>query len=179
MPPPIQVELVPHDPAWAEIAAEYSHKLTEALGTLLIAVYHIGSTAIPGICAKPVIDLMPVVGSLELLDRSRSKVEALGYEWWGELGLPGRRYCSKDDSVTSARLAQLHCYEEGSPEIIRHLAFRDYLSKHSDLARQYEQLKRECQVRHRGDSHAYSDCKSKWIQRIEAEAVDHFSSATR
>lgn len=178
MPPPIKVELVPHDSAWADIAAAESHRLTESLGSLLIAVHHIGSTAIAGICAKPVIDLMPVVVSLEQLDRNQARLEELGFAWWGELGLPGRRYCTKDDPATGVRIAQLHCYEDGSPEIVRHLAFRDYLRKRPDLAQQYEQMKKECQQQHPGDSHAYSDCKSPWIQRIEAEAVVQYKSGS-
>ncbi|MFN3148302.1 GrpB family protein [Bremerella sp.] len=178
MPPPIKVELVPHDPAWAEIAAAESHRLTESLGSLLVAVHHIGSTAIPGICAKPVIDLIPVVVTLEQLDRNQDRLEELGYQWWGELGLPGRRYCTRDDPVTGVRIAQLHCYEEGSPEIVRHLAFREHLRKYPALALQYEQMKKACQQQHPSNSHAYSECKSAWIQRIEVEAVAWFKPGT-
>jgi len=150
----------------------------EALGSRLVVVHHIGSTAIPGICAKPVIDLIPVVVSLEQLDLCRSKLEELGYQWWGELGLPGRRYCTRDDPVTQKRVTQLHCYEEGSPEIVRHLAFRDYLRKHPALATQYEQIKKACQAQFPNDSHAYSDGKSTWIKPIEAKALRWFSPPT-
>ncbi|MBA2116280.1 GrpB family protein [Bremerella alba] len=175
MPPPIKVELVPHDPVWAEIAAEESLRLKEALGALLVVVHPIGSTAIPEIHAKPIVDLMPVVGNLQQFDRNQSKIEQLGFRWWGELGLPGRRYCTKNDPATMVRLVQLHCYEQGSPEIVRHVAFRDYLCRHPRLARQYEQMKTECQLQHPNDSHAYSECKSKWIQRIELEAIAFFA----
>ncbi|WDI43570.1 GrpB family protein [Bremerella sp. P1] len=175
MPPPIKVELVPHDPAWAELAAQQSRRLADMLGPLLITVHHIGSTAIAGICAKPVIDLIPVVGNLGQLDQSRTELESLGFQWWGELGLAGRRYCTLDDPETSVRLVQLHCYEEGSPEIVRHLAFRDYLRKHLDLALQYQQMKQVCQRQHPSDSHRYSDCKSAWIKKIEADAIASYS----
>src|ERR1700754_1322751 len=130
MPPPIAVALAQHDPAWADQAQREGERLKAAAGEVVLAVPHIGSTAIPGICAKPVLDLIPVVRSLEIFDTSRPSIETLGYSWWGEYGLPGRRYCTLDDPQTGNRLVQLHCFEQGSPEIARHLAFRDYLRVH-------------------------------------------------
>jgi GrpB-like predicted nucleotidyltransferase (UPF0157 family) len=121
MPPPIPVVLVPHDPNWSRVANEESQNLQKALGMNLRAVHHIGSTAIPDIRAKPVLDLIPAVQSLTALDRDRSDIEVLGYEWWGEYGLRGRRYCTKDDKQSRQRTVQLHCYEIGSPAITRHL----------------------------------------------------------
>ena len=125
MPPPIKVELLPHDLRWTENATAEAEALAEAIGPCLLTVHHVGSTAIPGIRAKPILDLMPVVVSLSKLEKRQHHIEALGYKWWGELGLPGRRYCTKDNPATGLRLIQLHCYVDGSAEITRHLAFRD------------------------------------------------------
>ncbi len=169
MPPPFPVELASHDPNWAFAARERSNELRAALGPVLVGVHHIGSTSIPGIVAKPILDLIPEVGSLGELDRARGALEAIGYEWWGEYGLPGRRYCTLIDAVTGKRLVQLHCYESGSSEITGHLAFRDHLRRHPELAAEYEAVKLRCRDRHADDSHAYTDCKSAWIKRIEAE----------
>ncbi len=171
MPPPFKVELLSYDPSWTERAAAEAQALASALGPVLLTVHHVGSTAIPGISAKPVLDLMPVVTSLQGLDRHGGEIEALGYEWWGEFGLPGRRYCTKSDPGTRRRLVQLHCYEDGSSEIERHLAFRDYLRERPDIARAYEREKTRCQKLHPDDSHAYSDCKSASIKAIEDEAL--------
>ena len=171
MPPPIAVKLHPYDPAWAEAARRETARLTATVGKVIITVHHIGSTAIPGICAKPILDLMPVVRSLAELEVSRSDIEKLGYAWWGEYGLPGRRYCTLDDRVTGERKVQLHCYEQTSSEIARHLAFRDYLRSRPDLAREYEAEKARCAKLHPRDSHSYTDCKSAWISHIEAEAL--------
>jgi GrpB-like predicted nucleotidyltransferase (UPF0157 family) len=80
MPPLIKVELVQHDPRWAVDAKAEAKLLADVLGRRLVTIHHGGSTAIPGIRAKPILDLMPVVISLTNLDTRRSDIEALGYE---------------------------------------------------------------------------------------------------
>ena len=176
MPPPIKVSLLPHDPRWTKSATAEAELLTKAIGPALLTVHHVGSTAIPGIHAKPVLDLMPVVGELAALDGRQPEMEAAGYEGWGELGLPGRRYYTKTDSVSGLRLIQLHCYEFGSAEIVRHIAFRDYLRANPDLAADYDRVKVHCRGLHPDDSHAYGDCKSKWITAVEADALHWYRS---
>ena len=174
MPPPIKVELLPHDPDWSRLANVEARLLAGALGSNLRIVHHIGSTAILNIRAKPILDLMPVVGNLAALNKCQGNIKALGYDWWGEFGLPGRRYCTKSDPKTGHRTVQLHCYEDGSTEITRHLAFREYLRAHPRLAREYDHLKAECQRRHPNDSHAYGDCKAAWIRNTEADALEWY-----
>ena len=99
--------------------------------------------------------------------RSRS----LGYEWWGEYGLAGRRYCALSEPETGRRLVQLHCYASGSPDIARHLAFRDHLTRHPGIARAYEAEKRRARELHPDNSHAYTEEKAAWIRTMEAEAL--------
>ena len=79
MPPPIPVELRQHDPCWAENARREAARLTAAIGEVIVAVHHVGSTAIPGIRAKPILDLMPVVFSHPEFENFRSTLEGLGY----------------------------------------------------------------------------------------------------
>lgn len=141
----------------------------DGVGDVLVRVHHIGSTSIPGQLAKPILDLIPVVTSLEELDAAQGRLAAIGYAWWGEYGLPGRRYCTLD--AADRRLVQLHCYAEGSREIVRHVAFRDYLRGRPDLIAEYEAVKRRCAELHRESSHDYSDCKGDWIRRVESEAL--------
>src|SRR2546423_15623280 len=107
-PPPkkLAVELAPHRPEWAAVAAAEGARLKAALGDALLLVHHIGSTAIPGILAKPIVDLIPVVTDLPALDAREEAVRALGYRW------PG--YCTLSDPVTGKRPFHLHRYAEGA-----------------------------------------------------------------
>lgn len=166
------VTLAPHDPQWAVLARAEAARMEAALGADLCTVHHIGSTSIPGLRAKPIVDLLPVLRDLEALDGAREAMESLGYSWLGENGLPGRRYCVFNDPVDGHRLVHAHLYADGSSEVTRHLAFRDLLRERRDLRQSYEAEKRRCQVLHSTDHIAYSICKSEWIERVEAEALE-------
>lgn len=156
------VTLAPHDPAWAEIASAEIARVSAAIGAGLARMEHIGSTAIPGIAAKPIIDLMPVVHTDRDLDCCRVPMEALGYLWRGEYGIAGRRYSVLERD--GKRLFHVHIFAEGNENIARHIAFRDYLRAHGDEALAYETLKRGAAAAHPGDSMAYTDHKSEWIR---------------
>lgn len=171
MPPPFKVELVDHDPRWSATAQTEASVLHAALGPTLLTVHHVGSTAIPGLRAKPILDLLPVVRSLDEIEVGRKDLEQVGYEWWGEFGLHGRRYATRTDAVTGRRLIQLHCYVAGAPDIERHVAFRDYLRTKPDLVVAYEREKARCRALHPDNSHAYGACKSAWIDAVEAAAL--------
>lgn len=171
MPSPIPVRLTPHDPRWAEQASVEAARVVEAPRPALVRVHHIGSTAIPGIAAKPVLDLLGVAASAAALDALKAGMQKLGYVAHGEFGLVGRRYFTLTDEDTGKRRIQLHCYAEGDPAIARHLAFRDHLRARSELAAAYEREKIRCARIHPEDSHAYTDCKGAWIRRVEAEAL--------
>jgi GrpB-like predicted nucleotidyltransferase (UPF0157 family) len=99
----IPVELVPHSPLWSEMAAAETLRLKGALGDVLVTVHHMGSTAIPGIMAKPIVDMIPIVTDLDALDAATPRVVALGYKSFGEFGIPTRRYFNWTDPVTCKR----------------------------------------------------------------------------
>jgi GrpB-like predicted nucleotidyltransferase (UPF0157 family) len=165
---PFPVRLVDYDPEWRRQAAARAERL-RVLEPVLVAVHHIGSTSVPGLIAKPIIDLMPLVTDLAALDVERGAAEALGYRWHGQYGIAGRRYCTMD--VGGRRVAQLHFFTMGSPQAHRHLAFRDYLRAHPAIAAAYAEVKRRARDRHPGDSHAYGAEKQGWIDRVEADAL--------
>ena len=164
------VELVPHDPVWADVARAEAERLKRVLGRVLVQVHHIGSTAIPGIRAKPIVDLLPIVGRLEDLDARADTVKALGYDWRGEFGIPGRRYCSLDDAA-GKRIVHGHFFATDSDEIEPNLAFRDYLRAHRDEALAYEAEKIRAAALHPDDSGAYTEEKGVWVRACKARAL--------
>jgi GrpB-like predicted nucleotidyltransferase (UPF0157 family) len=149
---------------------EETARLRGAFGNLFLDLQHIGSTAVPGLLAKPVIDILAVVPRVEALDPRRDVWEALGYEVMGEFGLPGRRYFRKDDS-SGRRTHQVHAYRDGSPEVTRHLDFRDYLRASPSVAEAYGALKRRLAEECAGDTRCYSDGKTEFIRDIERRAA--------
>jgi GrpB-like predicted nucleotidyltransferase (UPF0157 family) len=165
------VELHPHSPHWAQMAQSEIARLRAALGSALTAAHHIGSTSIAGIMAKPIIDLLPVASDLDSLDQNLPRVTSLGYECLGEFGLPGRRYCRRNDPVTGKRAYQLHFYAQGSPEIDRHVAFAHYLRAHPAIATEYEAEKIRAAALHPDNVLDYNDAKNDWIKRTEQDAL--------
>jgi GrpB-like predicted nucleotidyltransferase (UPF0157 family) len=177
MPAPIEVELWPHSVDWKLAASDALLQILQAAEDFVLAVHHIGSTAIPGIHAKPIIDLLPIVRSVVGLDDRQALFLQLGYQYWGEYGIPGRRYCTWDDPSSGRRKFQLHCFESEHCEIERHLAFRDYLRANQQKAQEYDEEKRRCRKLHLHDSHAYSAAKANWIAGELPAALTYFRSS--
>lgn len=137
----------------------------------LVTIHHIGSTSVPGLPAKPIIDLLPVFASDADADAAHAPLAALGYEWMGAFGLAGRRYARLFDPETGARKTHAHGYVRGHPDIQRHLAFRDALRGNAALRAAYTSVKANCAARHPDGGDAYGSCKSGWIQKTEARAL--------
>ena len=160
-----------YSPDWPRQFELEAARLRELLGAELIIIHHIGSTAIPGLAAKPIIDFLPIVRQIERVDELAPTLQAAGYRAWGEYGLPGRRYFTKDES-TSTRTHNVHIFGEGNAEIFRHLAFRDYLRAHSSLCKEYEEVKRRAYALHPAEMERYNDAKDAWIKRVQREAIE-------
>ncbi|MEN3949958.1 GrpB family protein [Iodidimonas sp. SYSU 1G8] len=168
-PAPHDVHIAPYDPEWPALAAFEAARLTAALTSNLLRTEHMGSTSVPGLAAKPIVDLLPVVASLEDLDWQRPRIEALGYDWFGAFGIEGRRFCILMKEGRPA--VHLHFFQQDSPQIARHLIFRDYLRAHPDRARAYDAEKRRAAALHPQDSMAYNREKWDWVAREEARAL--------
>ncbi|MBI1181896.1 MAG: GrpB family protein [Alphaproteobacteria bacterium] len=168
-PPPHPVVIAPYDPHWPRMAARESGRLATAVGPTLLRWEHFGSTAVPGLAAKPVIDLMGIVAHLKDLDGRRPHIEAAGYQWYGEFGIPGRRF----NTLTrrGRRVVHLHFYQRDSEQVGRHLSVRDYLRSHPSAARDYEAEKRRAAAIHPDDSLAYNREKDAWVQHLERMAM--------
>jgi GrpB-like predicted nucleotidyltransferase (UPF0157 family) len=165
-----KVEVVPHNPDWQQTFEQAAQQVAQALGDNVVAIHHIGSTAIPGIYAKPIIDLLLVVRAIVLVDQHNPAMAAQGYEAMGEYGIPGRRYFRKHDAA-GVRTHHVHVFEVGSAQIERHLAFRDYLRSHPAEAQAYSDLKRRLAQTHPTNIDAYMDGKDGFIQAIDAKAA--------
>lgn len=160
---------MPWDPSWARRAEEEARVLDAALGEEVVAVHHIGSTAIPGISAKPIVDLLVEVRRIGTVDDLSGAMAARGYEAWGEYGLPGRRYFVKNDGYR--RTHNVHVYEEGNPEVERHLAFRDFMRSHPEDAKAYGALKEHLAKEFPTDVEAYMDGKDAFVKEMERAAL--------
>ena len=166
----MKIQVVPHDPSWpAEFKAE-AERIRPVLGDLVVAIHHIGSTSIPGICAKPIIDILLEVHDIQQLDVLAPQLGDLGYEAKGEFGIPGRRYFRKH-STNGMRTHNVHAFGKGNPGIERHLAFRDYMISHSNSAEAYSLLKQRLAAAHPNDLEAYMDGKDQLIKEHEAKAI--------
>jgi len=168
------VRLCDPSPEWIATLERESDRLLSALGDIVLEIHHIGSTAVPGIRAKPIVDVVPVVVGLTRLDAGRGRVETLGYVWWGEYGIARRRYCTLQDPATGRRSINAHFFEQGDPEIERHVAFRDYLRAHPEAARDYEAIKIRSATQNPENVTDYNDGKSAWIRAIEPLAIEFY-----
>ena len=158
------IEVHPYDPHWPQQFAETAARVRQALGTsLIVAMEHVGSTAVPGLAAKPVIDLNLVIPSTAELPTAITGLATIGYVHEGDKGIPGR-----DAFRWPPGEPRHHLYvcAAASAELRRQLLFRDYLRAHSEEARQYERLKRELAARFREDRLAYSEGKTPFIQAV-------------
>lgn len=154
---------------WPRQFEQYAAIVRDILDDNVVAVHHIGSTSVPGLAAKPIIDLLPLVYNIDAVAEKRGAFEAAGFRYWGEYGLEGRRYLTKDrDGV---RLLNCHTYQYDHPERIRHLAFPAYLRAHADAQAAYAAIKRQAIEAHPADIDAYNSFKSNWIQRHQALAI--------
>ena len=171
------VEVTDYNPAWPEAFEREAAALRAVFGDLLVAIHHVGSTAVPGLKAKPVIDIMPVVTDIRAVDALNGQMAALGYEAMGEGGLPGRRYFRKGGDV---RTHNVHVYEQSNTAAIdRHLAVRDYLRRHPDAAAQYGEVKTALAQRVNHDIEAYMDGKDGFVQALQRMALAWYHSRKR
>jgi GrpB-like predicted nucleotidyltransferase (UPF0157 family) len=160
------IHLEPHSPDWARCYEQERTCLLAALGPHLLDLQHVGSTAIPGILAKPILDIAAAVVSFEAATVCIALLEELGYVYRGEHGIPRRHYFVRRSPDGDTTLVHLHMLEIDSAEWGNHLLFRDYLRSHPQDAQAYQALKEELMAQFRADRLAYTEGKAAFIARI-------------
>ena len=174
------IYIADYDPRWPQMFEDERTRIVDAIGEWAADVQHVGSTSIPGIAAKPIIDIAVHLHTLvDALKCITPLVEHLQYECLGEFGIPDRIYFRKPttsplpgqshDGV--GRTHQIHMYPLGHDQYAKQITFRDYLRAHPEATSEYEALKRELAVRHAGDIEAYAEAKSDFVQSILRSAA--------
>ncbi|MBI4675389.1 MAG: GrpB family protein [Chloroflexi bacterium] len=160
------IVIAPYDPKWVVRFEEECERILDAFSDLRAQIEHIGSTAVPGLAAKPIIDILIMVYTAEDAIRAITPLVRLGYTCYGEAEIPGRIYFDR----RAYEPCHLHLYVQGNPAIERHLLFRDYLRAHPDARDAYAELKRGLAEKFRNDRPTYTEAKTEFVRDIEARA---------
>src|SRR5262245_46140131 len=178
------VVVVPYDPAWPELfLREKEHLLACLPGDLVRRIEHFGSTAVPGLAAKPVIDVLVEVADLaQTRARTAPVLEAQGYDYFwrptrGDDGPPFYAWFIKRDPASGTRTHHIHVVEAGFHEHWDRLLFRDYLIAHPEAAQEYQELKLRLASEHPNDRVAYTEGKTAFVVRVTEEARRFFGKA--
>ncbi len=158
------VELAEYNAEWPALFTKAATEIKSILQENCLEIHHIGSTAIPGIYAKPIIDILPIVKDLRLVDSLNHKFELLGYVCMGEYGIPGRRFYWKSKLK---RTHHIHLFEQGSPEILRHISFKKFMLAHDDYAQAYSLIKQQLAEVFLHDIENYVNGKASFVQMID------------
>jgi GrpB-like predicted nucleotidyltransferase (UPF0157 family) len=166
-----------YDPHWPEQFELLGWRIGTALGPLASAIEHVGSTAVPGLAAKPILDIDVLLHSATDLPEAVRHLGTLGYEHRGDLGVPGREAFRRPDDIPH----HLYVLTPESREYIRHITFRNHLRANPQDARAYERLKRALAQEYRDNRELYNQAKTQFVEAIlrKANAREHSPAARR
>ena len=168
---PNEVTIVEYNPAWPAMFEEEKARLLDAAGTWIDDVQHVGSTAVPGLAAKPIIDIMIAIYNLADVEKCVAPIESLGYGYMGEYGLPERHFFRKPPpDGWIGRTHHIHMVLRDSNQWVNQVHFRDYLRAHPEARQRYQDLKRELAEQFGSDRFAYTDAKQEFIFAILRKA---------
>ena len=163
------VRIVDYDPGWPAEAARELRRVGEALDGVAVRLDHVGSTSVPGLAAKPIVDLQVSVVEIAPADRYVGPLEGLGYLFAADPDSPDFHFFGKP--AARPRTFHVHVCVAGSDDEFRHLALRDYLRAHTDEALRYAEVKRSLVALRPGDRLAYIEGKADYVAALEERAV--------
>lgn len=157
------IKVVSYNSTWPKMFEDEARLIKQALGSNCIEIYHIGSTSVPGLSAKPIIDILPVVNNILKVDQASKAMEEIGYEAKGENGILFRQFFIKGNDV---KTHHVHIFEKNSPEIERHVKFRDWMRANPNDCDAYAQLKIQLADKFSNDRMSYILGKEGFINNI-------------
>jgi len=161
------VNLVQYSPEWQKSFEEEKSILQSTLGQIIKDIQHIGSTAIPNLMAKPIIDIGIAIENIQDVQKCVEPLKNLGYEYKGEFNLPGRHFFIKGNPRTH----HIHIVEQQSNHWKIWILFRDYLRNHEEIAKEYESLKIELAKKYKHNRQAYIKEKAPFIEKVVKMAL--------
>ena len=171
------VEVIPHNPAWHEQFEQEAASIRKAVHKPHLPIHHIGSTSIPGISAKPIIDMLVEVSDIRhVADQLNGGMIRLGYFPAGAFGVRGRKLFIKGDD--KIRTHHVHVYQAGDPAISKFIDFRDYLIAHPDVAQAYDRLKQDLAQQYEDNVASYYKGKTAFLEKIALKATAWKATAT-
>ena len=165
-----RIEVVDYDPQWPKLFRVEEESLRQAFGASLVTMEHVGSTAIPGLASKPVIDIQAIVRTIPEAQKAVPVLAKLGYEQGIFARDPEGRLFFKKFNADRILTHHLHVYEPNNIAMSQHLLFRDYLRLHPEEALHYSDLKQKLARQYRHERVAYSHAKTEYIECVLAKA---------
>lgn len=164
----MKINVVPYRPEWPTLFQGEKENLSQVINEdNLINILHIGSTSVPGLSAKPVIDMLVVVKDINQLDQDNNQIASLGYLPMGEFGIPGRRYFRKGEDN---RTHQIHAFQyDNMYDISRHVLVRDYLRCHEEARKAYAKIIIEGAEKYPESIDDYGDYKDAFVKQLEKD----------
>ena len=162
------VVVLPYDETWKKDFYSIEAELKDAVGDLVTGIEHVGSTSVPGLSAKPIIDIDVIIKDYTVFEAVVDSLAKIGYKHEGDLGIPGRE-ALKYDGKEHLRKHHLYVCTQDSSELKRHISFRDYLRSHPEAVNEYSRIKEEGAALYPYDIDKYIEYKSPVIEKIYSE----------
>lgn len=165
---PRKAEVVSYNSCWPDLFTQEAEQIQDALGALINQIHHIGSTAIPNMPAKPIIDMLLECNDITEMENIKNKFQLLGYLYFSRQVVPHRSYFTRKyrDDIGF----HLHFYERGDPQVKLHVSFRDYLIAHPEDAQAYAKLKLQLAEQFKDDMSKFVAGKDSFVQQIDIKA---------